>query len=35
MNLVDRATKIMTSPQTEWKVIDGEAIDIATLYKSY
>lgn len=35
MNLVERAKAITLQPKTEWKVIDGEAGDIRTLFSSY
>jgi hypothetical protein len=31
----DRAVKILTTPQTEWLVIDAEAPDVARLYRDY
>lgn len=34
-NLKDRAVKILTTPKTEWPVIEAEPTDVATLYKSY
>jgi hypothetical protein len=33
--LQDRVKKILTSPKTEWPVIEAESTDVATLYKSY
>jgi hypothetical protein len=34
-SLQDRVMKILTSPKTEWPVIEAESTDVATLYKSY
>ncbi len=34
-NLKDRVVKILTTPKTEWPVIEAESTDAATLYKSY
>ncbi len=34
-NLKDRVTKILTSPKTEWPVIDAESTDVAKLYTGY
>lgn len=34
-NLKDRVTKILTSPKTEWPVIDAESTDVARLYTGY
>lgn len=34
-NLKDRVTKILTSPKTEWPVIDAEVTDVGKLYTSY
>ncbi|MEP6693606.1 MAG: Yip1 family protein [Chloroflexota bacterium] len=34
-NLVDRARAILTRPKDEWRVIDPEKTDIATLYRAY
>jgi Yip1 domain len=34
-NLQDRVVKILTTPKTEWPVIEAESTDVATLYKSY
>jgi hypothetical protein len=34
-SLQDRVIKILTSPKTEWPVIEAESTDVATLYKSY
>lgn len=34
-NLKDRVTKILTSPKTEWPVIDAETTDVAKLYTGY
>ena len=34
-NLKDRVVKILTTPKTEWPVIEAETTDVATLYKSY
>jgi hypothetical protein len=33
--LKDRVTKILTTPKTEWPVIDAEATDVARLYSGY
>jgi hypothetical protein len=33
--LQDRVRKILTTPKTEWPVIEAEPTDVATLYKSY
>lgn len=33
--LKDRVLKILTTPKTEWPVIEAESTDVATLYKSY
>lgn len=33
--LQDRARRILTTPKTEWPVIEAESTDVATLYKSY
>ncbi len=33
--LQDRVRKILTTPKTEWPVIEAESTDVATLYKSY
>jgi hypothetical protein len=35
MNLVERAKRILFSPQTEWQVIDGESTSPAALYTGY
>jgi hypothetical protein len=35
MNLVERAKRILLSPQTEWQVIDGESTSPAALYTGY
>ncbi|HSL22516.1 MAG TPA: Yip1 family protein [Vicinamibacterales bacterium] len=35
MNLQERARRIITQPKLEWPVIEAEATDVATLYKSY
>lgn len=34
-NLKDRVVKILTSPKTEWPVIEAESTDVGTLYTSY
>lgn len=34
-SLQDRAIKILTTPKTEWPVIEAEATDVATLYSGY
>ena len=34
-NLKDRVVKILTTPKTEWPVIEAETTDVATLYTSY
>lgn len=33
--LKDRVVKILTSPKTEWPVIEAESTDVSTLYSSY
>ncbi len=33
--LQDRVVKILTTPKTEWPIIEAETTDVATLYKSY
>lgn len=33
--LQDRVRRILTTPKTEWAVIEAESTDVATLYKSY
>ena len=33
--LKDRVVKILTSPKTEWPVIEAESTDVGTLYTSY
>lgn len=35
MNLVDRVKRLLLNPKDEWRIIDKEAVDVATLYKSY
>jgi hypothetical protein len=35
MNLVERAKAIILQPKAEWKVIDGEADDVRTLFSGY
>jgi hypothetical protein len=35
MNLVERAKRILLSPQTEWQVIDGESTSPGALYTGY
>lgn len=35
MNLVERAKRILLSPQAEWQVIDGESTSPAALYTGY
>ena len=35
MNIQDRAKRIIMQPKQEWPVIEAEATDVATLYKSY
>jgi hypothetical protein len=33
--LKDRVVRILTSPKTEWPVIEAESTDVGTLYTSY
>jgi Yip1 domain len=33
--LQDRVRRILTTPKTEWPVIEAESTDVASLYKSY
>lgn len=35
MSLQERVTRILKQPKLEWPVIEAEATDIATLYRSY